>query len=68
MGVALPGLAGWENPGMSGPVWFTVITLHVDAVDLHQSEDGGSQQVIAKPVHSDPVSGEGRLRLQWMEI
>lgn len=38
---ALPGLAGWENPWMSGPVRLTGISLHVGVVNLHQFVGGG---------------------------
>lgn len=46
--VALPGLVGWENPWMSGPARVTVITLRVNAVNLHQFAVERSRQVIPK--------------------
>ena len=55
--LALLGLAGWEKPWMSGPVWVTVIGLHVDVIHLHQLVDGGSRQVIPKTAHSQCVGG-----------
>ena len=59
--VALPGEAGWETPGMGGPVRFKVIVLHVVLITPHQVVDVGvvgSRQNILKHGLS-PVNGRG---------
>lgn len=69
--VALPGRAGWETPGMSGPVRVTVIVLHVVLINLHQLVDVGvvgSRQIILKHCLS-PVNGRGRdIAETWMML
>ncbi|TNN49608.1 hypothetical protein EYF80_040166 [Liparis tanakae] len=56
---ALPGLAGKENPRMSGPVRIATVAPHVGLINLHQvagvcgggEGGGGSRQVISITVH-----------------
>lgn len=66
--IALPGLAGWENPGMSGPARFTIIALRVNLVNFHQLVDGEVTTGQSRNCPY-PTNGRGRKTAEtWMEM